>query len=276
MRILLFLYAALTLTPLTAFPYAVFAGSIGVPILVPSEEMTAREIMEEQRKMLDVQSGEGTEEMLLVDKDGNEEKRVLKHYVKKMPDGTRRYLLVFLGPAEIRGTALLAFETSDREQNQWLYLPAQKKMQRISTRCKFQYFMGTDLTFEDLEPENVDNFNYELIHTENIGRVKCHVIEAIPADKEKKRRSGYARRRLWISCGDLNTLKVDFYDRRNRYFKTMTNEKLLVWRPRKSTIENLDESHKTIIIGDKDQVIDEPIDDKVFTQEFVLSGEHVR
>ena len=273
MRLLLFLYTALALT---AFPHTVFAGSIGVPILVPSEEMTAREIMEEQKKILDVDSGEGTEEMLLVDKNGNQERRLVKHYVKKMSNGMRHYLLVFLEPAEIKGTALLAFETSDREQNQWLYLPAQKKMQRISTRCKFQYFMGTDLTFEDLEPENVDNFNYKLIHTENVGRIKCHVIEAIPADKEKKRRSGYARRRLWISCGDLNTLKVDFYDRRNRYFKTMTNEKLLVWRPRKSTVENLDKNHKTIIISGKNQEINKPIDDRVFTKEFILSGEHVR
>ena len=273
MRTILFLYAILTIT---VFPPVVMAGSIGVPILVPSEEMTAKEIMQEQKKMLDVESGTGTEVMLLVDKDGHEEKRVLKHYVKKMPDGTRRYLIVFLEPQEIKGTALLAFETSDREQNQWLYLPARKKMQRISKRSKFQYFMGTDFTFEDLEPENVDNFNYSLIHTENFGRVKCYVIEAIPADKEKKRRSGYARRRLWISCGDLNTLKVDFYDRRNRYFKTMVNEKLLVWRPRKSTVENFDKNHKTIIISNNDQEINKPIDDRVFTKEFILSGEHVR
>jgi outer membrane lipoprotein-sorting protein len=77
-----------------------------------------------------------------------------------------------------------------------------------------------------MEPEDIDNFNYTVLRSERLKHdsqeYDCYVIEAIPANEEKKRESGYAKRILWIEKKRLITLKGEFYDRREKLQKTQT------------------------------------------------------
>ncbi|MBW2650303.1 MAG: outer membrane lipoprotein-sorting protein [Deltaproteobacteria bacterium] len=255
-----------------------------VPLVAQAAEMTGREVMEKQKELHKVQSEIGDEIMLLVDKDGSKEKRLIKRYSKETGDDIHRYLIVFLDPADIRGTALLTWEQKERDNDQWLYLPAQKKMQRIAKGSKKNYFMGTDFTYEDMEPEDIDNFTYTILRSEKLNQDKkdsdCYVIESVPANKEKKRESGYSKRIMWIEKEHLYTLKAEFYDRRGRLQKIQTNHALenvsgTVWRAKKTLMNHLGRKHKTLT-GITSRKINTPVENSVFTERFILSGKHTR
>ena len=257
---------------------------LSVPLVAQAAEMTGHEIMKKQKELHKVQNEIGDEIMLLVDKDGGKEKRQVKRYAKEVGDDVYHYLIVFLGPADIRGTALLTWEQKERENDQWLYLPAQKKMQRIAKGSKKNYFMGTDFTYEDMEPEDIDNFNYTILRSEKLNQDKkdsdCYVIEAVPANEEKKRESGYSRRIMWIEKEYLYTFKVEFYDRRGRLQKIQTNHEVknvsgTIWRAKKSLMKHLVKKHKTLT-GTTSRKINTSVKDSVLTERFILSGKHAQ
>ena len=255
-----------------------------IPLIAQAEEMTGRQVMEKQKELHTVQTEIGNEIMLLVDEGGSKEKRIAKRYAKEVGDDVHRYLVVFLDPADIRGTALLTWEQKERDNDQWLYLPAQKKMQRIAKGSKKNYFMGTDFTYEDMEPEDIDNFDYTILRSEKLehdnGSNDCYVIEAVPANKEKKRESGYSKRIMWIDKQNFFTLKVEFYDRRERLQKIQTNHVVenisgTVWRAKKTVMNHLGRKHKTLT-GITSRKINTPVKDSVFTERFILSGKHTQ
>jgi hypothetical protein len=247
-------------------------------------EMTGREVMEKQEELHKVDSEYGEELMLIKDmKSGSQEKREVRRYGKETPEGLGRSMVAFLSPADIAGTAVLTWEQK-AEDDQWLYMPATKKMQRIASGSKKNYFMGTDFTYEDMESEDIENFNYSVLKTETLtvdGKEwLCWVIESVPANKEKQRESGYSRRILWIDQTHFVTLKVEFFDRRNRPVKTQTvydleNVTGTVWRAKKTMMDNTSKDSQTLTMVALRKVND-PIDDEVFTERFILTGKHIR
>lgn len=250
--------------------------------LLEAAEMTGKQVMEKQKELHKVKTEFGAEVMVLVDKDNNQERRQVRRHAKEMEKDVNRYLVSFLSPGDVKGTALLTWEQKGRENDQWLYLPAQKKMQRIAKGSKKNYFMGTDFTYEDMEPEDIENFNYTILRTEKFKHDEkeydCYVIEAVPANDEKKRESGYSKRIMWIETKLLITLKAEFYDRRDRLQKTQTSHEFTniagtVWRPKKTLMNHHEKSHKTLT-GVTARKINEAIDDAVFTERFILSGKH--
>lgn len=248
------------------------------------QEMTGKDVMRKQKELHNVQSETGNEAMLLVDEKGGKEKRLLKRYTKTFGDDIHRYLLFFLKPADIRGTALLTWENKARENDQWLYLPAHKKMQRIAKGCKKNYFMGTDFTYEDMDPENIDSFNYTILRTETINCDKkpqaCWVIESVPADQETAKDSGYQKRVMWIDKLHYNTLKVVYYDHRGRKMKTQTNYAFqniegTVWRAKKILMDHHLKRHKTFTLV-TDLAINTAVEDNMFVERYILSGKYMQ
>jgi hypothetical protein len=247
-----------------------------------AEELTGKQIMEQQEKLQKVTTEYGEEIMLLKDlKAGTQEKRMARRYSKENEAGLGRSMFSFLSPADIAGTAVLTWEQTT-EDDQWLYMPATKKMQRIASGSKKNYFMGTDFTYEDMEPEDIDNFNYTILKTEAVSldgkEWPCWVIESAPANEEKSKASGYSKRILWVAQNAFITLKVEFYDKRARLAKTQTLYELenvtgSVWRPKKTMMDNTAKSSQTLTMV-ANRKINEPIDDDVFTERFILSGKH--
>jgi len=267
---------------LTTFLSMLFLGSLFSSVVFAGE-LSGRQIMDKQKELHKAQTEYGEELMLLLDvKSGAKEKRTVKRYSKDMGNDLNRYLVVFLKPADIKGTALLTHE-NENEDDQWLYLPAVKKMQRIAKGSKKTYFMGTDFTYEDMEPEDIENFNYKVLRMEAVDHVKppvnCYVVESVPANKEKKRASGYSKRIIWVDSQNFITMKVEFYDRRKRLIKTQKSfeiEKVAgtVYRPKKIIMDNHKKKHKTLTLIKKRE-LNKTIDNSVFTERFILSGKHI-
>jgi hypothetical protein len=218
--------------------------------------------------------------MVLVDKNGNEEKRSLRDFSKEIEEDVNRYLLVFDSPNPIKGTALLTWDNKDQEDDQWMYLPAQRRMRRIAKGGKKGYFMGTDFTFEDMEPEELDDFDYHILRSDAISNLDCWVIKATPAGEEVAKTSGYGYRNLWVLKQYFFTVKIEFFDKINKKIKTQINGRLKKidgqrYRSNKSIMTNHKTNHKTImeVLSRK---IDTPVDSAIFTERYITSGRHIR
>lgn len=250
------------------------------PFAVHADELTARQIIELQKERHAVKSYTAEIVMLLVDRRGNKKQRLIRRYGKKFENGLNRAIIVFKEPKDIAGTALLTWELEGGKEKQWLYLPTQKKMQRIAGQSKKGVFMGTDFTYEDLQPDTIENYSYNLLDSEKVDKADCYVIELTPATKEKQKESAYSKRVVWVRKDIFLTVKIEFYDRRGRLFKTQTNHDLInlegtIWMAKKSLMSNHKKRHKTLM-GVKDRKINIFIDDTVFTERFILSGKHLR
>ena len=250
------------------------------PVSSVTAQLTGKQVMEEKKKNHDVDSEVTVNTMLLVDSNGNQEQRTIKTYFKDMGDEETRMLVVFDEPASVRGTAMLTWNHKERGNDQWLYLPSQKKLQRIAEGSKKNYFMGTDLTYEDMEKEDIDDYNYTMLDPETLDGQECYVIEAVPIDKEKLRNSGYSKRKLWVRKDIFYTVKAEFYDHRDRHLKTMTNIEMeniegTIWRTKKAMVDNLNRKHKTLTVINSEE-INVKLDDSIFTERFILSEKHIQ
>lgn len=243
-------------------------------------QMTGRDIMQKQKDLQTSKTEFIEQNMILIDNNGKKQTRTVRHYSKEIEVDTYRNLIVFSSPSDIKGTALLTWQHKVRDDDQWLYLPALGKMQRIAKGGKKNYFMGTDFTYEDLQTEELDDYIYTLLKEEVCDEGRCYVIEAKPVDEKRKRQSGYGKRLLWVTKDRYTTTKIEFYDRRLKFIKTQLNRDWakvgdMMWRAQKSLVDNHKTKHKTLV-GTINRKINHEVDDQTFTERFIMTNKHLQ
>lgn len=240
----------------------------------------ARDIIEQQSERHTLTNEISRMEVTLIDRKGRREERMLRRLDKKQNDGMMHSLTVFDLPKDVKGTALLTRENGNGPNDQWLYFPSQKRMQRIAQARRSGYFMGTDFTFEDMDPENTDDFTYRHLQSETVVGHACHVIEAVPADRSAQRTSGYGKRILWIRKDILFSVKIEFYDKKGKLLKTQTNSELEelangAWRAKRSFMDNHAKCHQTDIkVVSRD--VDTKLTDDLFTARHITTGRYMQ
>lgn len=156
--------------------------------------------------------------MALRDRHGRESIRQMRFKVLEVPEDGDKSLFVFDQPRDVQGTALLTHAHVNAQDDQWLYLPALKRVKRISASTRSGSFMGSEFSYEDMSSPVVEEYTYKYLYDEPCGELTCTVIEQIPLDAE----SGYSRKVLWQDTGELRTWKVELYDRRDAHLKTLS------------------------------------------------------
>ncbi len=157
-------------------------------------------------------------QMVLRNSQGQESTREIRLRSLELKDDGDKSLSVFDKPLDVKGTAFLSFSHAVGADDQWLYLPALKRVKRIASRNKSGPFMGSEFAYEDLTSFEVEKFTYKYIQDEACGDQACFVVEQYPVDKF----SGYTRRVVWIDQAEYRVQKVEFYDRKNAHLKTLT------------------------------------------------------
>jgi len=247
--------------------------------------MTGREVMDKQKSLQTTETEQSREFMILINDDGSKEKRELRRYIKK--DNAKDLtdsLIVFVKPSDVKGTALLNKQFTKEKENQWLYMPALRKLQRIAQGSKKNYFMGTDFTYEDLSADKLDNYHYKILKEEPLKVTKsdktdeCYVIESIPTD-EYKPKTSYGKKILWITKDHFYTKKIEFYSKRGNLIKrevswNFVNPTGTVYRPIKIKVDNIKENHKTLVKVGR-IAINKALKKKIFTQRYLLNEEHM-
>ena len=164
--------------------------------------------------------GDFTAEMTMVlrDRHGRESVRQMRLKVLEVPQDGDRSLFVFDEPRDVQGTALLTHAHVNAPDDQWLYLPALKRVKRINASRRSGAFMGSEFSYEDMSSQEVDEYTYKYLRDEPCGELTCTVTEQIPLDKE----SGYSRKIVWQDTIELRIWKMELYDRKNSHLKTLT------------------------------------------------------
>ncbi len=157
-------------------------------------------------------------EMILRNKQGQESLRTISMKTLEVKGDGDKSLSVFHKPRDVKGTAFLSFSHTVGADDQWLYLPALKRVKRIASRNKSGPFMGSEFAYEDLSSFEVEKYTYKYLRDETINGLDSFVVEQYPVDKY----SGYTRRIAWIDKAEYRVQKVEFFDRKNAPLKTLT------------------------------------------------------
>lgn len=216
-------------------------------IFVSAEELTGREIMEKVYNRNTGQSRKANLEMSLINNRGDERIRELKQFQRDFGNVEKK-IMFFISPQDVRGTSFMNWTYEDnREDSQWIYLPALGKIKRISAENKSDNFMGSDFTYDDLGERNIKEDRHSLIKTEEIKGEDCYVIENIPKEKDYM----YSKTITWVSKDKLIGLKKEFYDPKGNLLKVLTVKEYQVINGivtiTHSEMENVQKNHKTIL-----------------------------
>ncbi len=155
--------------------------------------------------------------MVLSDRHGRESVRQMRFKVLEVPGDGDKSLFVFDQPRDVQGTALLTHAHISSQDDQWLYLPALKRVKRISASTRSGSFMGSEFSYEDMSSPEVDEYTYKYLRDEPCGELSCTVTEQVPLDD----RSGYSRKVIWQDTVELRTWRMELYDRRGSHLKTL-------------------------------------------------------
>lgn len=179
--------------------------------------------------------------MVLTNRHGDTSTRELRFKSLEVPDLSvgDKSLTIFDRPRDIEGTAFLSHTRITEPDDQWLYLPALKRVKRISSANKSGPFMGSEFAYEDLLSQEVEKYTYNWLRDEACGELTCFVIERFPIYEN----SGYTRQVVWVDEDEYRPMKIDFYDRKDALLKTLVFADYRqylgqYWRSHHMSIEN--------------------------------------
>lgn len=185
--------------------------------------------------------------MTLVNKNGRERKRTVESFSRDYGKD-KKSVMIFQEPADVRDTIFLSWEYDDLDQDddKWLYVPAMKKVRRISGATKREYFMGTDFTYDDMGNRKVDADTHTLLGESKMMGFDCWQVQSIPRDPEDI----YTKLLLWVDKVSHVAVRIEFYDK-DGLLKIYTAEDLHqqdgIWFVFRSQMDNVSRSHKTLM-----------------------------
>ncbi len=163
--------------------------------------------------------GDNSSEMVMIlrNRHGQEDTRKIRNRTLEVKGDGDKTMVIFDTPHDVKGTAFLSFTHKEGDDDQWLYLPALKRVKRISSSNKSGPFMGSEFAYEDIASQEIEKYTYKYIRDEEVGGEPCHVVERYPVDKK----SGYTKIVSWIHANHYRLEKAEFYDKRGAHLKTL-------------------------------------------------------
>ncbi len=161
-------------------------------------------------------------QMILKNAHGGENRREMEARIfERQPrDIGDKSMLVFFNPRDINGTALVSHANILEADDQWLYLPAVKRVKRISSKNKSGPFVGSEFAYEDITGNEVGKYawRYDGLEPCPILGTECFKLTSTP----KYKHSGYTKRIVWVDTEEFRVDRIDFYDRKDELLKTQT------------------------------------------------------
>ena len=244
-----------------------------------ADDPVAREIMQKVDDRDDGDNVRSTLEMILIDKRGHKRVRRLRSLRKeKGPDSYS--LLFFLSPPDVQDTGFMTYDYDDpeRDDDQWLYLPALKKTKRIASSGKSGAFMGSDISYADLTDRPLEYYDYKLLKEDRIGEYAVWVIEAVPNNEDEIKETGYTRVIQFIRQDNYVPIRAKIWLRRGGRKKYMEVKELAqidgIWMTTLMTMttkKGKKTEHKTIL-RTSDIEFDQPLEFDTFTVRGLEAG----
>jgi outer membrane lipoprotein-sorting protein len=221
-----------------------------------------------ERKTRDIGWGDSqsNSSMILRNAQGQETERKIRVKNLEVLDDGDKGLTIFDQPRDVKGSAFLNFSHAVKPDEQWLYLPALKRVKRISSRNKSGPFVGSEFAYEDLSSFELEKFDFNYLRDETFNGMDMFVLEQVPTDKY----SGYTKQIVWVDKEHYRAFKVEFYDRKNALLKTLLLKDFKLykdkyWRPLLSQMKNHQNGKSTDLVVHSIE-FDTGLSDKDFNQ----------
>lgn len=232
-----------------------------------------KEIMQNVMDNQKVNSSAMDIKMTLINKNGDNSVRRIQTLVDTGEDQTKTITL-FLSPARVKNTRFLTISNDKSSDDQWIYLPALRKVKRIASGEQNGSFMGSDFSYSDMSSTgSVDDSTHTKLREEMFAGKDCYVVESVP-DESKK--SSYGKTVSWVDKDTWLTVKVEFYSKdKSEIIKKLTCENFVYkqdhWLAKKVIMHNVKIDHKTVL-----EIVQVKYDLKIkagyFTTSFLETG----
>jgi hypothetical protein len=179
---------------------------------------------------------------------------VRKDYGAKEKD--KKAVSIVTEPPADKGISFLQYdyENSDKDSDQWMYLSALRKVKRIVSAGKNEpktgSFLGSELSYEDMEQHQVDNYTYKILKNDTYNGRDCWVMESIPKSHHAPK-SNYSKSVMWIDKERYLIMKSDLYDKNGALFKQFQVSELKdingIWTEMKSITSNVQTKRMSVL-----------------------------
>lgn len=240
--------------------------------LFSQKKLTGPEVMKKVYNRATPKEMEATLTMTLINSNGGKRVRTIKQFIKDFGKVEKK-IMFFISPADVRNTSFMNWSYDDpkKDDDQWIYLPALKKVKRISSDSKGDYFMGSDFTYDDLGDRNPEEDNHKILRMEKLNGLECYVVESTPKDEDYM----YSKTVTWVVKDRWYGLKKIFYDEDGEFLKTLTLKEAKnikgFWIIKKVEMDNKQKNHKTIMHLTNIK-IDSGISSRMFTERMMKRG----
>lgn len=238
----------------------------------PADDSAAFDIMKKNFFANKLKSLKESATMTLITDKGGTREREMNLVGKLQGNGIDYKVSIrFQYPPDIKGTSFLQIESSDGDDNLWIFLPALHKSRRLVANNRKDSFFGSDFSYSDILPLKVDLYDHRLLRSETLDGHDCYVIESAPKDEREKNNNGYSKKISWIRKDNYLESKIEYYDVKTQLLKTQavtghaqvgTGNKY--WIALRREMVNHQTGHKTILAFDRIEV-GAPIADDFFT-----------
>ncbi len=208
-----------------------------------------------------------TSKIELLVKDGSgQERRRLFQAVSKVIDGRVHSVGRLVWPHHLRGMTILTIEARDRDHDAFVYLPSLGKVRRVSTAQRWDSFLGTDVTYEDLERRRVEEYEFTSIE---IGSEAGEDVYRIRA--RSRQDSRYSEVLFVIAQSDAAILDVHYFkDGASEPYRAVSAPRRFMVEesghvlPTRITVHNYARGTTTEVTFE-DLKVNPPIDDRIFS-----------
>ncbi len=267
---------------MTFFNRIVLLSTLLILPLSASAEMSGRDIMQKVKDRDDGENAVMDMQMLLINDSGDTRERHIRSFRRDAPENPKdtQSIMFFLSPANVEDTGFLTYDYDDgsKDDDQWLYLPALKKVKRIAAADKSGSFMGSDFTYADMSSPDLDDYTYEVMKETEVDGHKVWQILSTPKTDDEIKRTGYTKSVTFVRQDNYVVVRsVNWLEKGGR-LKFMEVKKLEqidgIWTPLEmvmTTKKGKQTEHASVLRWD-DVKYNQPMDDELFTQRRLSQG----
>lgn len=247
----------------------IFVGLLGVGSIAQAAPPSAAEILDLLDQTMGAEAKIMSQSMTLIAANGQQRTREMQMWSKQGTNGDQM-LARFLAPADVKGTGILM-----NADDMWLYLPALGKVRRVASHAKKGSFMGSDLTFDDMEQLGSKGFTpfYEpsLLGQEKLEGSSTFVLKLVPVDTS----SDFSYLKMWVDSDIWLPRRIEYFGPEGTVLKVLTTWDLRQtegrWMAQKMIMEDQQKSSQTILEV-KEVSFLESLDDSIFTTRSLERG----
>lgn len=178
---------------------ALLSGSLVFSAPILASDLTADEIAQKVDEREDGDNSASQLKMVLIDKHNNQRVRSMQQFEKDFGEDTRS-VIFFLAPKDVENTAFLTFDyaDSDKDDDQWLYLPALRQTKRIVSSDKSSSFMGSDFSYADMTSRSLEDYTYKIVKESEVRGHKVWIMETKPKKQKTIDETGYSKSYMFV------------------------------------------------------------------------------